>query len=137
MKYGPDKERSHNSVAMLAITFVVCGAVAVYVALLATPDSQDWILPAVVGGSILVLIISWKLLGLTSMGQVLNDTFYAIWSRDLKETEIDWQPKKVRGYKKDEIGNQKPPSVDSVKDISTHGSTWVPSETGKKINRPK
>lgn len=132
MKYGPDKERSRSSVSMLAITFVVCGGVAVYIVLLASPDANDWVLPAVVSGSILILVLSWKLLGMTSMGQVLNDSFYAFWSKDIKETELDWKPKKVRNYRKEDLGNQAPPSADSVRDISTHGSTWVPSETGKK-----
>lgn len=132
MKYGPDKDRSRSSVAMLAITFVVCGGVAVYMALLTSPDAKDWMLPAVVGVSLLIIAISWKLLGMTSMGQMLNDSFYAFWSKDLKENELDWKPKKIRNYKKDEVGNQGPPSADSVRDLSTHANTWVPTETGKK-----
>ncbi|MCA9039383.1 MAG: hypothetical protein KDA65_03445 [Planctomycetaceae bacterium] len=132
MKYGPDKEKSANAVSMLAITFVILGGVGFYLALAGVYQIDPVVFGSILGGSFLVLGIIFWFLNSYAAESAMNSGLFRFWKKDLDKNKLDWEPKKIRNYKKDELGSNAPPTAETVQEMGMGNSTWVP-----KGNAPK
>ncbi|MAT15040.1 MAG: hypothetical protein CMJ46_07195 [Planctomyces sp.] len=132
MKYGPDKERSGNAVMLMAVTFVILGGVGVFVALSGVSPIDPLVSLAVIGVLFLVWGIIFWTLNKMAAASALNATFFRFWKKDLDANRLDWEPKKVRNYRKKDLGTNAPPTKESLEDLGMGNSTWVP-----KGNAPK
>lgn len=124
-----NSDSGRQAVIWLATTYIaVIGAGAAGFVILAVSDNPELpliVLGSVVGGFLLLAIlfsIRWE--------EPMNQLKFWLSARDRRDPAEEYQAARRRVKMREEFGDKKPPSIESVRDAADHGGAWVPHSTG-------
>ncbi|QDU82405.1 hypothetical protein Pla110_41600 [Polystyrenella longa] len=120
---------------MFAVSFVILGGIAFFLALSGVYTIDPWVFGGTVTGLMLLFGLAFWFLNSIATESALNSGLFRFWKKDLDANKLDWEPKKIRNYKKDELGTNAPPTRESLEELGMGNSTWVPK--GKTPQRKK
>ncbi|MEZ6046204.1 MAG: hypothetical protein R3C11_11670 [Planctomycetaceae bacterium] len=80
--------------------------------------------------------IAVRVLQGNAMDQALNERLFRFWKKEVQSDGINWEPKKIRTYKKEELGTNTPPTKETLQELGMGNSTWVPSGKTPKRKSP-